>query len=126
MGGLASRAKGISLPFMRRKKPVFERRHSRYQCCIVAEADLVDRGFALEGAVMEVSLGGVLFRPANVYILDRRGEAVRVRFEHIVADGVIANVRPQGYGVRLFKDIDEQAIDKLVEEYGLVDQRQIS
>ena len=106
------------LPFFR-KKPSFERRHVRHNCCIVAELTIIDRSITLPGVVLEVSMGGVLFRPASSFILDRRGEAVSVQFENLKRAGTIMNVRPVGYGIRLFQDIEEEALDDLVGNFGI-------
>lgn len=111
-GGLFSK-----LPFF--KKKAFTRRHTRHDCCIIATLTIDERHFELDGVILELSRGGVLFRPASTYILDRYGERVTARFEGIEGEGIIANVRPQGYGVRFREELPEAAIDELVSRYGL-------
>jgi len=107
----------LPIPFLRKKK--FVRRHARYDCCIVAALRIEERHFELDGVILELSKGGVLFRPASTYIMDRTGEVVTARFEGIDVAGVIMNSHVKGYGVKLDEEIPDVAVDKLVAEYGL-------
>jgi hypothetical protein len=108
----------LPIPFLR-KKQTFVRRHARYECCIVGELDVVERHFDIDGVILEVSAGGVLFRPASTFILNRLGERVRARFEGVEMEGVIMNVRPVGYGVKFDELIPDAAIERLVADFGL-------
>ncbi|MEJ1938053.1 hypothetical protein WDZ92_48285, partial [Nostoc sp. NIES-2111] len=72
------------------------RRHPRQSCFVPAKLALVERGYVLEGAITEVSGGGLRFRGASTYILDRRGSGVSIALLGIPAEGVIVNVSPLG------------------------------
>jgi hypothetical protein len=102
------------------KKQTFVRRHSRHDCCIVAEMHIIDRDISLQGVLLEISLGGVLFRVASGYLLDRAGQNVTIRFEKLEMQGRIMSTRPQGYGIKLFSNFDPEVFEDLVELYGFV------
>jgi hypothetical protein len=97
----------------------FTRAHQRYESCILGELAFTDRGFSLDGALREISIGGCLFRPSSVYILDRRNERVLVRFERVERIGTIMNARPQGYGIKFDEPMDMTELESLGGEFGL-------
>ncbi|MCB1507694.1 MAG: PilZ domain-containing protein [Hyphomicrobiaceae bacterium] len=98
---------------------VITRRFQRYDCCIVGEMTIVDRAYVLEGTLMEISQGGILFRGASAHILDRSNQRVRIAFEDLELTGKIMATRPQGYGIKLDEDLDLTAVASLVDQYGL-------
>lgn len=97
----------------------FTRAHQRYESCIVGALAFSERGFSLDGALREISIGGCLFRPSSVYILDRKGERVVVRFERVERAGTIMNTRPQGYGIKFDEPMDTIELESLGGEFGL-------
>lgn len=101
------------------KKKAFSRRHRRYPCCIIAAMDVIERGYFLDGTVLEMSQGGLMFRVASNYVLDRTGENVIVHIDGLELRGQIMASRPEGYGLRLLDDLDLTAVSSLVEEFGL-------
>ena len=103
---------------LRRNKRI-TRAHQRYECCIVSEVIFLDRGFRLEGALREISIGGCLFRPSSVYLLDRRMERIVVTFERGERPGMIMNTRAEGYGVKFDEPLDPAQLDALGGEFGL-------
>lgn len=106
-------------PKFMRKKMAFVRRHERYECCIVGELELSQRFLSLEGVILEVSQGGVLFRQASTYMLERQGELVKVKLEGQIYNGTIMASRPIGYGIKLNETIPSEVIDEIVTRYGL-------
>jgi hypothetical protein len=106
------------LKFWKKRKSV-TRRHKRYDCCIVAQMTLTERDVTLDGVVMEMSCGGLLFRVASHYILDRSGQQVSVNLDNLVVPGRIMNTSSLGYGIKVFTEIDEEDVLHLVGKYGL-------
>lgn len=104
------------LPSLRRK---YVRRYKRFGCCIVATMNITERHFDADGIVLELSQGGLLFRPASLYIMERMREHVSIRFEGLVLDGIIMHANQQGYGIRLTEEISEDRIQQLIKSYGL-------
>lgn len=100
------------------KKQTFSRRHRRYPCCVIAVMDIVDRAYSLDGTVLEMSQGGLMFRAASNYVLDRTGEKVMVHIDGLDLAAQIMASRPEGYGLRLLEDLDLTTVSSLVEEFG--------
>lgn len=101
------------------KKKHFSRRHRRYPCCIIAAMDVIERGYVLDGTVLEMSQGGAMFRVASNYVLDRTGENVIVHIDGLELRGQIMASRPEGYGLRLLDELDLTTVSSLVDEFGL-------
>jgi hypothetical protein len=109
----------FSLPKLRKKKdPAFSRRHSRHACVLVSTMKVIEIGAEFDGALLEVSLGGCTFRQASMFLLDRVNEVVLVHTEFFDMEGRIRAVRPEGYGIQFFSQIEESVVDRIVEEYG--------
>jgi hypothetical protein len=106
------------LPFFRPKKAP-SRRHVRHECFAPGALTFVDRSFSLEGAITELSLGGLNFRPGTVYILNRTGEVVTVLIGDRHVSGKIMNANPSGYGILLFDELEEEFVDKFIAENNL-------
>jgi hypothetical protein len=109
----------LSFPKLRRReKPTFSRRHSRHSCVLIGTMKVVEIGAEFDGALIEVSLGGCTFRQASMFVLDRVNEVVLVHTEFFEIEGKIRAVRPEGYGIQFFGEIQEAAIDRIIEDYG--------
>ncbi len=108
----------LTPPFLRPKQ-TFVRRFERYECCIIGELGIVNRFLALDGVILEVSQGGVLFRPASTHLLDRTGDAVKVTIDGQTYAGTIMSSRAIGYGIKLEQSIPSETIEELVLRYGL-------
>jgi hypothetical protein len=100
------------------RKKSFSRRHRRYPCCVIASMDVIERGYELEGTVLEMSQGGLMFRVASNYVLDRTGEKVIVHIDGLQLNSQIMASRPEGYGLRLMEELDLTTVSSLVEEFG--------
>lgn len=100
------------------KKQSFSRRHRRFPCCVIASMDIISRGYMLDGTVLEMSQGGLMFRVASNYVLDRTGENVIVHIDGLELRCQIMASRPEGYGLRLMDDLDLTTVSSLVTEFG--------
>lgn len=100
------------------KKQSFSRRHSRHECVVIGTMKVIEIGAEFDGALLEVSQGGCTFRQASMFILDRADETVMVSTEFFQAEGRIRSVRPEGYGIQFFHEIEEAVIKRIVAEYG--------
>lgn len=100
------------------KKKSFSRRHRRYPCCVIATMDIVDRVYSLDGTVLEMSQGGLMFRAASNYVLDRTGEKVIVHIDGLELHAQIMASKPEGYGLKLMEDLDLTTVSSLVDEFG--------
>lgn len=106
------------LPLYRPKKAP-SRRHVRHECFAPGALTFVDRSFSLEGAITELSLGGLKFRPGTVYILNRTGEVVSVLIGGQQVSGKIMNTNPSGYGILLFDELEEEFVHRFIAENNL-------
>lgn len=99
-------------------KRSFARRHRRYPCCVIATMDVIERGYTLDGTVLEMSQGGLMFRVASNYVMDRTGDNVIVHIDGLDLRCKIMASRPEGYGLRLLDDLDLTTVSSLVNEFG--------
>jgi len=65
-----------------------------------------------------LSRGGCTFLQASMFSLDRIGLSVLIHNEFFETEGRIRAVRPEGYGVQFFNEVDQSIIDIIVQEYG--------
>jgi PilZ domain len=109
----------LALPkFRKRPKPTFSRRHSRHSCVLIGTMKVIEIGAEFDGALLEVSQGGCTFRQASRFVLDRLNEVVLIHTEFFEIEGRIRAVRPEGYGVQFFGEIEEGVVERIVDEYG--------
>ena len=112
---IANRALPALRPLLRTKDFRLMRAHERYPCCAIASLDLVHQDIALDGLVLEASLGGLLFREALSFIYNRTGEAVRIRVAGLSLMGEIVNVHARGYGVRLSAELTPDELGRILD-----------
>lgn len=91
-----------------------KRRHERHGIWLVAELMLPERKITLDGAVLEISRSGILYREATRHILDRRGTEISILLGDKVRHGQILNVSPAGYGILLDALIDEDELTAIL------------
>jgi len=109
----------LSLPGLKRRKdPAFARRHRRHACVLIGTMKVIEIGAEFDGALLEVSRGGCTFRQASMFLLDRVNEVVLVHTEFFEIEGRIRALRPDGYGIQFFGEIEENVVDRIIEEYG--------
>jgi hypothetical protein len=117
--GNSSRSVRLAIPkALEIKKKSFSRRHARHDCVVIGVMKVIDIGAEFDGALLEISRGGCSFRQASMFVLDRLNELVLIHTEFFDAEGRIRAVRPDGYGVQFFSEIDEPVIDQIVQRYG--------
>ena len=115
----SSNSGGLSLPkSLALKKKNFSRRHLRHDCVLIGTMKVIDIGAEFDGALLEISRGGCSFRQASMFVMDRLNELVRIHTEFFEAEGRIRAVRADGYGIQFFDEVDEDVINRIVEEYG--------
>ena len=85
--------------------------YARFDCNIRAELVLPEKALSLDGVLTEISRGGIRFREASSWILDRRGQPVIVRLPWLDLPGTIVNVGSTGYGIRLDRLLREEALE---------------
>lgn len=103
------------LPFVRRNRSGSHMRaHQRHPCVLVAELQIPEKNYKLDGMVIEVSRGGIRFREASTYILDRRGTHAVVLLGGGEFPGTIVNVDTSGYGIKLDALIPDDEVARLV------------
>ncbi len=97
----------LSLPKLKLSKKNFSRRHSRFDCVLISSMKVIEIGAEFDGAIVELSLGGCTFRQASMFALDRIGQSVLIHNEFFETEGRIRAVRPEGYGVQFFNEVEE-------------------
>lgn len=90
----------------------------RQSCCIVAVLMILDRSLALDGLIMSVNRGGMLFRQASVFVFDRQGAEVLLRYADVDCRGRISEVTRDGYWIRFAAPLSQDEVDALVKMYG--------
>jgi hypothetical protein len=93
----------------------------RAACCVVAVMLLVDRALPLDGMIMELGQGTLLFRPASTFILDRNGAEVSLRFGRHEMRGRIIHVSPRGYLVTMAGTLSQDDLEETLSKFGLGD-----
>ena len=88
-------------------------------CCIVGVLMVLDRSLALDGLVMGINEGGVIFRQASTFIFDRMGAEVSIRFGEYDRRGRIVEVLPEGYRIQLAERLSTWDILALIQSYGV-------
>jgi len=100
-------------------KQTFSRVYKRYNCCVISKLILRERGVPLDGLTVDISAGGVLFREATKFILNRQGMDVLLELGDLKLPGKITFVGTKGYGVRFSEPLDESKIAPLIAKYGV-------
>ncbi|MCT4657003.1 MAG: PilZ domain-containing protein [Cohaesibacter sp.] len=95
------------------------RRHQRRECFIIAIMNVLERSVPMEGVIKEISAGGVLFRPASTYLLNRKGERISIVMGEHKISGKIVAVRPTGYGVKFLDTLEDEEVEKLIEMHSI-------
>ncbi|WP_460449296.1 PilZ domain-containing protein [Alsobacter sp. SYSU BS001988] len=93
-----------------RRASARNRAFPRHPCALRASLLLPEKALSLDGVVTELSRGGALYREASRYILDRRGSPVVIELPGVALAGIIVNVSPAGYGVRLDDVMDDDLL----------------
>lgn len=97
-----------------RRKPIFERAALRHACQIEGEITLTEKMASYEGRLVNLSLGGAMFRPRLAYLMSRRSVAVQVQACGLALVGEIVATTPQGFGIRFEKPLSEAELGHLL------------
>ena len=98
----------------RLKKSNFSRSHERHTCRLSGSLFFLEHGFILDGYVEEISLGGILFRPAQTYMVRRYEGMVRVTAGPLVAEAELRNTSAFGYGLQLRQQLTQEQLDEFL------------
>lgn len=88
----------------------FVRKYDRHDCSFISKMVFLDTSAKLEGIVNEISQGGAIFRPAQSYILERKGETIGLELNGVSVSGTIVTTRSFGYAIKFFKDLKEEEV----------------
>lgn len=94
-----------------------KRQFQRHNIFAVASMVMMDNSLNMDGVVDEVSEGGVRFRPASTFIMERNNESVLMNLDSFQISGIIRATRADGYGVQLLDPLNQDQIDILIEKY---------
>jgi thermostable 8-oxoguanine DNA glycosylase len=102
------------LPHRRR-----QRQFERHPCCITGTIRMDGTNYEREGLILELSVGGLLFREASHFILQTEGVGVDIQFLDRRMRGTIVNTQDRGYGIKLATTLAEEEVEQLVEQHGV-------
>jgi len=94
-----------------------KRKYERHKIFAVAEMTLMNNSQRMDGVVDEISVGGLRFRPASAFIMERSGDAVSMALGELHVSGRIRATRADGYGVQLLDQLSNEQLDTLIEQY---------
>ena len=106
--------KGIFSLF--RRKPVFERSAARHACRIDGVLTLTDSGVDFDGRVINLSLGGAMFRPPLAHLMNRPITPISLTLGELTIAGELVATTPQGFGLRFEQLLTEAQLQKLLDE----------
>ena len=96
------------------RKSNFARSHERHGCQLSGNIFFLEHGFTLDGYVEEISLGGILFRPAQSYMVRRFEGTVRVTAGSLVAEAELRNTSALGYGLQLRQQLTQEQLSEFL------------
>ena len=99
------------------EKNAHKRRFERHPVFAVATMIILDSSQHIEGVITEISQGGIKFRPASHFLLERNSERVSVIVDDINTTGTIRASRADGYGVQLIDELAEDDLGFIVDNY---------
>ncbi len=103
-----------------RRRKMFERSAERYQCWVSGQLQLCDSGVVFDGKLVNVSVGGAMFRPALAYLLSRKGGEVILRVGDLAVAGEIMGTTPMGYGLRFDAPLNDAVLRHVLEQQSAV------
>ena len=106
----------FSLTRLFHRKPAFERSAVRHACQIDAELTLTDSEVSFDGRVINLSLGGAMFRPPLAHLMYRSATPIRLAVGDLVITGELVTTTPQGFGLRFDQPLSEAQLHRLLDE----------
>ncbi|MCF6344819.1 MAG: PilZ domain-containing protein [Devosiaceae bacterium] len=99
------------------EKNAHKRRFERHTVFAVATMIILDSSQHIEGVITEVSQGGIKFRPASLFLLERNSERVSIILDDVKTTGTIRASRADGYGIQLIDKLDENDLQFIIDNY---------
>ena len=96
------------------KRNKVRRQAERKESFAIAKLNFPNRGFSLDGAIVEVSQFGLTFRPASHYLECRKDAAIQIEFEDIRKNGIIRSSRFDGYGIQLLDKLTHSELELIL------------
>ena len=103
----------MSLIAMRRRK-WRERSAERFKCHVPGHLVLCESGVVFEGLLIDLSIGGAMFRPALTYLLSRKSGDVILKIGEIDIAGEIMGTSPRGYGLRFDQALTDAVLRRVL------------
>ena len=100
-----------------RRKQAFSRAAVRHACQIDCELVLTDSMVSYDGRLIDISIGGAMFRPRLAYLMNRRDEPVELRLGNVGLVGEIVTTNGAGFGIRFDTVMDEPTLLALLARY---------
>lgn len=97
-----------------RRRKWRERSAERFRCQVPGQLELCDSGVVFEGQLIDMSIGGAMFRPALAYLLARKSGDVILRIGDLAIAGEIMGTSPRGYGLRFDKVLPDAALRQVL------------
>lgn len=94
-----------------------KRKFERHNIFAVGELVLMNNSQRMDGVIDEISIGGLRFRPASAYIMERSGDAVSMNLGEMQVSGRIRATRADGYGVQLLEQLSDAQLNLIIEQY---------
>lgn len=92
----------------------FTRRHERHVCNLEVEVFTGSRNVRLTGRLVDISLGGALFRPSTFYLMERTGEHAMLVVSDIEIEADIVRTIPFGYSLRFEGELDPDVLQRVL------------
>lgn len=103
--------------FKKDKTDSTQRRHIRQKCFCPCKMSIANRPLHYEGSIMEVSKGGIKFKPAKTYILERKSVKIEIELPDLRLRGRIVATRSDGYGIALSGEFEDEYLDRFLEKF---------
>ncbi len=103
--------------FRDQEKNAHKRRFKRYNIFAVATMIILDSSQHIEGVITEISQGGLKFRPASLFLLERNSEHVSIILDDIKTTGTIRASRADGYGIQLIDHLSKADLQFILNNY---------
>jgi len=94
-----------------------KRKFKRHNIFAVGEMVVMNNSQRIDGVVDEISTGGLRFRPASSFIMERNGDAVSMTLGDFQISGRIRATRADGYGVQLLDQLSKNQLNVIIEQY---------
>lgn len=100
-----------------RRKQAFARSATRHFCSIDCELVLTDSMVTYDGRLIDISIGGAMFRPRLAYLMSLRNVPVVLRMGAVAIHGEIVGTSPAGFGIKFDTLFEEETLLDLLAEH---------